>query len=197
MSCETIVRVSRLILPMCLALAFAQMALGQTAKPTDDRETIQALLIEVRSLRQVLQNLHELSLDTNRGRLLVDRIQAAQENIRRLNSSLEETRAALEKTQATIPRFTERHKLLESHAQLEVDQKKRAELEFEAKEIKQAVERYKASIDPQKEREQQLLTEIQNEKSKLQELETRLDGLERAIENDRQKIKNAKTNPNP
>lgn len=188
MNRKRIAWVSRLILLACLTLTIAQMAAGQTNKQPDDRETLQALLVEVRSLRQVLQSLHELSLDTNRGRLLVDRIQAARENIRRLNSSLDETRETLEKTQATVPRFTERQKLLESHAQLEVDQRKRAELEFEAKETKQAIERYKSAIDPLKEREQQLLTEMQNEKSKLEDLESRLDRLERAIENDRLKL---------
>jgi hypothetical protein len=177
-----------MVITFSLTLFAAQVALGQTTKQSDDRDTMQALLAEVRSLRQVLQDLHELSLDTNRGRLLMDRIQAGRENIRRLNVTLDETRATLEKTQGTVPRFIERQKLLESHAQLEVDQRKRAEMELEAREIKQSVERYKSMIEPLKEREQQLLTELQNEKAKLAELETRLDRLEGSIENDRLKL---------
>jgi len=187
-----IAAISRLILVVCLTVFVGQVALGQASKQPDDRETIPALLAEVRALRQALQSVHEMSLDTYRSRLLVDRIEAARENIRRLNSSLDELRQTIDKTQVTIPNFTEKVKLLESHAQLEVDQKKKAELEFEIKQHKQMLERYKSLIEPLKEREQQLVTELQNEKSKLEELENRLDRLERTIENDRLKLADEK-----
>lgn len=52
---------------------------------------------------------------------------------------------------------------------------------------------YKAQLDPLKEREQQLSAQLNSEKTKLDELENRLDLLERAIENDRQRLEVDKT----
>jgi hypothetical protein len=139
-------------------------------------------------LRQALQTLQRMSVDTYRSQLLVDRIRVNQEDIRRLTASLNETRELLVKTQATIPQFIERHKMLEARAQVEIDQSKKADIEFEARQMKDGVERYKSQIEPLKEREQQLTAELNMAKAKVEELENRLDSLERAIENDRQKL---------
>jgi predicted nucleic acid-binding Zn-ribbon protein len=173
----------------------APIAAGQDKKQLDDKETLQALLIEVRSLRQALETLQRMSLDTYRSQLLVDRIRVNREDVRRLTASLNETRDMLVKTQRTIPQFIDQQKLLENQAQVEVDQNKRGQLEFEARRTREAVEMYKSQIDPLKEREQQFSAELSSEKSKLDELESRLDLLERAIENDRQKLEGDKGAP--
>jgi len=77
---------------------------------------------------------------------------------------------------------------LENQVLLEADQQRRANLEFEVRRTKEGIEMYKSQIEPLKEREQQLAADLNTEKSKLQELESRLDLLERGIENDRQKL---------
>lgn len=176
-------------------LGLVPTANGQSSKEPDERTAIQDLLREVRMLRQALQTLQRMNLDTYRSQLLVDRIKASREDIRRLTTSLNETRDTLFKTQNTIPQFVERQKLFESQIQLEVDQQKRAQLEFELKRTRESVEIYKSQIEPLKEREQQLTADINAEKAKLQELESRLDLLERAIENDRQKLESDKPAP--
>ena len=176
-----------------LAVLFAGLALvpavsGQNNKQTEDKEAVQELLAEVRMLRQALQTLHRMNLDTYRSQLLSDRIRANREDIRRLASSLNETSETLAKTQNTIPQFVDRLKLLENQVLLEVDQQKRANLEFEVRRTKEGIERYKSQIEPMKEREQQLTADLNAEKAKLRELESRLDLLERSIENDRQRL---------
>ena len=176
-------------------LGLVQSVSGQNNKESEDKAAIHDLLVEVRMLRQALQTLHRMSLDTYRSQLLVDRIRANREDIRRLTSSLNETRDTLFKTQNTIPQFIDRQKLLESQVQLEVDQQRRAQLEFEVKQTREGVERYKSQIEPLKEREQQLSADLNAEKAKLQELESRLDLLERAIEDDRQKLEQEKPAP--
>lgn len=93
--------------------------------------------------------------------VLVDRIRANREDIRRLTSSLNETRDTLAKTQNTIPQFIDRVKLLESQVQLEVDQQRRNNLEFEVRQTKEGVERYKSQLEPLKEKEQQLSAELE------------------------------------
>ncbi|MEK6337424.1 MAG: hypothetical protein AABM67_21075 [Acidobacteriota bacterium] len=177
-----------LLVILFIWLGLVQSVSGQNNKESEDRAAIHDLLVEVRMLRQALQTLHRMSLDTYRSQLLVDRIRANREDVRRLTSSLNETRDTLFKTQNTIPQFIDRQKLLESQVQLEVDQQKRAQLEFELKRTREGIEMYKSQIEPLKEREQQMAADLNAEKAKLQELESRLELLERAIENDRQKL---------
>ena len=187
------VRTSLLLLIILFVwLGLVHSAYGQTNKESEDKAAIHDLLVEVRMLRQALQTLHRMSLDTYRSQLLVDRIRANREEIRRLTSSLDETRETLYKTQNTIPQFIDRQKLLESQAQLEVDQQKRAQFEFELRRTRESIERYKSQIEPMKEREQQLSADLNAEKAKLQDLESRLDLLERSIDNDRQKFEQDK-----
>jgi chromosome segregation ATPase len=181
-----------LIILLC-GFGLVQSASGQNNKQ-EEKAAIQDLLEEVRMLRQALQTLHRMNLDSYRSQLLVDRIRVNREDVRRLTSSLNETRDLLAKTQNTIPQFIDRVKLLESQVQLEVDQQRRNNLEFEVRRTKEGVENYKSQIEPLKEKEQQLSADLNAEKAKLQELESRLDLLERAIENDRQKLEDKPKN---
>jgi chromosome segregation ATPase len=178
----------RSIAVVLFSVCLVSIAAGQTTKPADDKDTLQALLKEVSMLRQALQTLQRMSVDTYRSQLLVDRVRVNREDMRRLTASLNETRDTLRRTQQTIPTFTEQVKMQETQLQLEVDPAKRAPLEFELKRTKDALENYKSQIDPLKEREQQLSAELNKEKAQLEELEGRLDLLERGIENDRQKL---------
>jgi chromosome segregation ATPase len=178
----------RLILAALFSLSLAQIAAAQTTKKPDDSETLQALLTEVRSLRLALQTLQRMSLDTYRSQLLVDRIRLSHEDVRRLTTSLNEARDLIAKTQSAIPQSIDRQKLLEGQAQLEADQKERAQLEFEARRAKESAEMYKAQLGPLNERELQLTADLNIAKQKLEELENRLESLERAIDNDRQKL---------
>jgi chromosome segregation ATPase len=178
----------RLITVVLFIVSGVSQAAAQTTKPADDKDTLQALLKEVSMLRQALQTLQRMSVDTYRSQLLVDRIRVNREDLRRLAASLNETRETLRKTQLTIPNFTDQVKMQETQVQLEVDQTKRAALEFELKRTRDALENYKSQIEPLKEREQQLTADLNAERSKLQDLESRLDLLERGIENDRQKL---------
>ena len=176
------------VITLLAGLNLVQGVKGQNNKPPEDKEVIQELLAEVRMLRQALQTLHRMNLDSYRSQLLSDRIRANREDVRRLTSSLNETRDTLAKTQNTIPQFVDRLKLLENQVLLEADQQRRANLEFEVRRTKEGIEMYKSQIEPLKEREQQLTADLNTERSKLQELESRLDLLERGIENDRQKL---------
>ena len=177
-----------LIFVTLLTLGIAPRTPAQNSKPNDGKDKFDELLAEVRMLRQALQTIQQINVDTYRSQLLVDRIRVNREDVRRLTNTLNETRDTLAKTQDTIPQFIEQQKLYEGQLQSEVEPKRRAQLEFELRRNKQMVEMYKSQIEPMKEREQQLTTDLNVEKAKLQELESRLDLLERSIENDRQKL---------
>jgi hypothetical protein len=111
-------------------------------------------------------------------------MRAHKEEVVRLTRTLEGVRDDIEKVEATIPRFIEQAKLMESRIDQETDANKRAQLEFEQKDKKQAVERYKSGLERQRDRERQLTNQLQAEQTKLSELEGRLDILEREIESE-------------
>jgi len=173
---------------VCLALSAA----GQNNKQPDDKQVLQALLTEVTLLRQALQTLQVMSLDTYRSQLMVDRIRANQEDVRHLTTSLNETRDTLAKIQTTIPRNLDDQKMLDGQIQTEVDPNKRAILELELKRSKDAVESYKSQAERLREREQELSSALRNAQTKLDDLENRLNLLERAMDNDREKLERDK-----
>ena len=175
-------------------LGATHLAAGQSKQP-DDRETLQSLLTEVRMLRQALQTLQRMSVDTYRSQLMVDRIRVIRDDVRRLAVSLNETRDMISKTQIQIPRTLDEQKLLEGQVPLEVDVNKRATLEFELKRAKEAGEMYKAQLERLRQREQEVSSDLRAEQTKLDELEGRLDLLERAIDNDREKLEREKPAP--
>jgi chromosome segregation ATPase len=181
-------RIVFLAISLLVCSGVAQSVAAQAKGDADEKQTMQELLVEVRMLRQALQTVQRMSIDTYRSQLLVDRIRVSHEDIRRLTDSLNSTRDTLAKTQSTIPQFIERQKLTESLLQAEVDLKRRTELEFELRRAKESIELYKSQIEPLKEREQQLANELNTVKAKAEDLENRLDMLERSIENDRQKL---------
>jgi predicted nucleic acid-binding Zn-ribbon protein len=181
-------RIVFLVVTLLFFMGATQSVFAQAKNESDDKQTMRELLVEVRMLRQALQTVQRMSIDTYRSQLLVDRIRVAREDIRRLTDSLNNTRDTLSRTQSTIPQFIERQKLTESLLQSEVDLKRRTELEFELRRAKESIEMYKSQIDPLKEREQQLINELNTAKAKAEDLENRMDLLERSIENDRQKL---------
>jgi chromosome segregation ATPase len=173
-------------------LCLTQFAAAQNSKQPDEKETLQALLTEVTLLRQSLQTLQRMSLDTYRSQLMVDRIRVHQEDVRHLTTDLNQTRDMMAKIQTTIPRNIDDQKMLEGQIQMEVDPNKRAVLELELRRSKEAVESYKSQTERLKEREQELSSALRNAQTKLDDLENRLNLLERAIDNDREKLERDK-----
>jgi predicted nucleic acid-binding Zn-ribbon protein len=155
-------------------------------KTSEPDPTIKSLLNEVRLLRQTLQN---TGLNAYRSQILLERIKISNEQVVRLTQALSETRDQMEKTALTIPRMGEQQKVLETMVEAEVDLAKRARMEFEVKDIKHSIERYRTELDRMKEREQQQTTQLREEQSKLSDLETRLQRLEDQIENEIQRLK--------
>jgi len=177
----------KVIAMIVFVLGATHVAAGQSKQP-DDRETLQSLLTEVRMLRQALQTLQRMSVDTYRSQLMVDRIRVIRDDVRRLAVSLNETRDMISKTQIQIPRTLDEQKLLEGQVPLEFDSNKRATLEFELKRAREAGEMYKAQLERLRQREQEVSSDLRAEQTKLDELEGRLDLLERNIDNDREKL---------
>ncbi len=179
----TIRKTALLSLLATLFLCFVSVneSLGQAAKQSDDNQTLKMLLNEVTLLRKTLQR---TGMNTYRSQIILERMRAHNEQVVRLTRLLEEAREMMEKTEGTIPRTIEQAKIMESMIQQETDAVKRAQLELEHKDMKSAADRYKALLERQREREQQLAVQLRAEQVKLSEMESRLDALEREIENE-------------
>jgi predicted nucleic acid-binding Zn-ribbon protein len=175
----------RLITLFILCFISSISAKAQSTKQPDDNRAFQSLMNEVRLLRQTLQR---TGLNAYRSQIIVERLRAHAEKSERLSRMLEDIRNEIEKIEMTIPRMVEQDKILESQVEQEPDLKKRARLEFEIKNIKQNIEHYKQRLERQRERELQLSTQLRAEQTKLGELESRLDGLEREIENEIERL---------
>ena len=177
-----------LILVLLFTFCITQSTAAQNTKEADDKQVLQSLLSEVTMLRQAMQTMQRMSVDTFRSQLLVERVRLQREDVQAMTSALDETRDSLEKTARTIPSFIDRQKVMETYIQQETDAFKRAKVELELKQNKESVENYKIQLERLRTREQEMASQLQLGKNKLEELEGRLDLLERSIENDRERM---------
>ena len=174
------------LLLFTILCCFSQASAQNEPKAPEADPTIKSLLTEVRLLRQTLQS---TGLNAYRSQILIERIKITNEQVIRLSQALSEVREDLEKTELTIPRMAEQQKTLETMIESEVDPAKRAKMEFEIKDLKRSVDRYKVLLERAKEREQQQATQLREEQSKLSDLEMRLQRLEDQIESEIQRLK--------
>ena len=154
---------------------------AQSTKPAEENQTLQSLLIEVRQLRLTMERAR---LEAYRSQIILERIRTANQQVDRLTQNLARTREENEKFEQTIPSFEEREKLVAAEFQQETDVTRRARLELELKDHRRAIEQYKTLLSRGREREQQLVNEVRMNQMKLNELEGRLDLLEREIDSE-------------
>jgi predicted nucleic acid-binding Zn-ribbon protein len=176
-----------------LGVLFVSAVFGQTEKATEENQTMRTLLSEVRQLRKTMQT---TLLNAYRGQIILERMRLANEQVEKMVQKLEVARDEVEKIERTIPRMDEQTKVMETVMQQETDPGKRAKLEFEFKDTRQQVERYKVLLSRAREREQQLSTELRASQARLTELESRLDLLEREIENEIERLRSEYKQPN-
>ena len=183
----------RLICVCFFGVLVVSAAQAQTEKPAEENQTLRTLLSEVRQLRKTMQT---AGLNAYRGQIILERIRLANEQVERMAQKLESAREDLEKIERTIPREEEESKVLETLLAQETDIGKRAKMEFEIKENKQQAERYKTLLSRAREREQQLSTELRAHQARLTDLNSRLDLLEREIENEIDRLRSENKQPN-
>lgn len=170
-----------------LLLGFLSIPLscfGQST-PTES-QTLQALLNEVRQLRQDLQT---TTAAAQRAQILLYRVQAQESIVRRVQERVDNTQSKLTQTQ------TEEKRLATALKQYD-DSSSRDENPANQKEIEQVIAGLKSGLEIQsanEQEEQTKLTEAQEElrieQAKLAELEDHLELLEKALEN-RQAVNN-------
>lgn len=167
------------VLLFSLSLPMLESAVqAQTPSAPDDQRLIKALLDEVRLLRQAFQR---LNLNAYRSQILVERIRAQNDKVRRLTRSVEEARDELAETLSSANQIIERVKSAESTTENEPNAKQRAQMQY-------MLDIHKQREQGLREREQRLSEQLRLEQAKLDDFESRLDALEREIITEAQRL---------
>jgi chromosome segregation ATPase len=175
------------LLAGCLAI-FPGLALGQSNKPAGDDQTLRSLIKEVHELRLTLQRTNLLAY---RSQITVGRIRAERERIDRVARQLESVRDEIAGIELEIPRMADRLKDIEADASAESSDERRKGLEAERKDLKARIDQHKQRDAQLHEREVQLSTELTSERAKLDDLDYRVEALDRELEDEAKRERSA------
>lgn len=157
----------------------AQSSNRATETTSADQQILQALLSEVRQLRLTLQR---TNISVFRTQLMIERLRMQQERVDRLTRQLEENQNELTGAGLSRSQLTERSQDLESQIKAEQDAGRRAQLDAQYKELKYIMEQQTERETQLRARQVQLTTQLQTERAKLDEIDSRLEALERELE---------------
>ena len=164
-----------------LSTGAVQAQTGNRAAETtaDEQPVLQALLSEVRQLRLTLQR---ANLNVFRAQIMIERLRTQQERVDRLARQLEENQNEITGSSLSRSQLTERSQDLESQIKAEQDASRRAQLEAQSKELKYIMDQQTDQETQLRARQAQLSTQLQTERAKLDEIDSRLEILEREME---------------
>lgn len=148
-----------------------------TAGP--DSAAWQALLVEVRQLRQAVERVTTLMPQTQ---ILLERTQLQQQRVETLRRQLEAVRDQAAHSAGEVNGLAEEVKQAELRATQETDPKVRRDLEEHVKGAKALIEENNLHSQQFQERVAELDSQLRIEQSKLDDLDQRLDKLERLFE---------------
>jgi DNA repair exonuclease SbcCD ATPase subunit len=167
-----------------LALSFLLISPAAFAQsPSTDSQTLQALLAEVRQLRQELRT---TTVAAQRVQILLYRLQLQEAAVERAQRRADDARSALSQTQAEV-------KMLVSGIKQTEDKVSNAQNPVERKRQEDLLATFKAELESQQNSEQQSQTreseaeqDLRAEQTKLNALQDQLDRLDESLEDPNQ-----------
>lgn len=163
----------------CFSSTLAQALSSQTVKREDDSELIKALLSEVRELRMTLQR---NSVTSYRAQITLERLRLQQTRVEALAREQREVQSSIKNAEQAFPISAEDLIEVERVASAAATPAERAQKEMEMKMMKKMIERGKQEAQDLRQREAQIILNLQTEQAKLNELNDRLEELERELE---------------
>ena len=145
----------------------------------DDAQLLQALLREVTQLRLELR---QAIANTYRAQVALERMRQQQDRINRLTTLLEAIRDQANTLRSSQSQIADHLKAIETQLGQEADPINRANLERQAKDFRDLLQRQSQMEQQQREREAQMTMQLQAEQAKLNELNDRLDLLDREMD---------------
>lgn len=155
---------------------------SNSGSASKDSQTLQALLREVRELRQ---DLRTATIASERAQILLTRLQAQQQAVTAAQKELDQARSQLNQTE-------NRHRNIQRQIQYYTDQDtedttpdpaKRQSLEQEINRMKASLQEAETQRDGLQANETRAKDELQVEQSKLDALQNELDQIDRALAN--------------
>jgi chromosome segregation ATPase len=153
--------------------------LAQTIKPTesvpaDHDQTLRQLLNEVHELRLAVQR---ATVNNSRFQMLVERVKVQQSHVEAIRRQLDNIRSQLADMRNAMPRIEQRISDANELAERTTDSNQRWELASQIKLMKGELERLALESERLREREAAIDTEMQTNQAKLNELNSQLDAL--------------------
>ncbi|HUJ23907.1 MAG TPA: hypothetical protein VLX58_20370 [Bryobacteraceae bacterium] len=163
---------TRLTVLLCFCLA------ARAQSPASESQTIQTLLAEVHQLRLALERSSQIA---PRIQIAVERIKLQQEQVSRTARQLDDLRRDLEKGHSEQARVQQRMQAADNQANQSTDPNQRRDLDDLMKMLKMEAEQGEKSLQQMQAREGELAGQFQTDQSRLNELNDRLDQLEREL----------------
>jgi chromosome segregation ATPase len=167
------------VLALLNLLLFSTASLGQTTP--NDSQTLQALLSEVRQLRQELQT---TIIASQRAQILIYRVQGQEAAVERASMRLEEARERLARTEDERKHLASEVKQVEDfigNNENSVAQRKQFEERLPL--IKERLESLDGDKQQNQSREIEAEQLLRTEEARLGDLREQLDGLDKTLEN--------------
>ena len=164
---------------MLAFLLFSTPSFGQTAP--NDSQTLQALLSEVRQLRQDLQT---TVIAAQRTQILLYRLQGQEAAVARASQRLEEAREMLAGAQSqrkNLATEIKQHEAFISNTENPLTQRK--EFENRLSEDRARLELFESQEQQEQTRELEAEQQLRTEESRLSDLRDQLDQLDKTLEN--------------
>jgi len=149
------------------------------AQPAQSEQTMQALLSEAHQLRLAIQR---ANLNTYHAQITVERMKLQQQRVDRLSDQLNDIRHQLADTRKALSQKSTELRTVEMTNAQETNAAQRAEREVSIKAYKFEIEELNQKEQQQQGYETQLIAQLQIEQAKLNELNERLDTLQRELE---------------
>lgn len=167
-------------------LLFSRASFAQAA-PTDS-QTLQALLLEVRQLRQDLQT---TTIAAQRTQILLYRLQGQEAAVARASQRLEEVREMLAGAQAERKHLAAEIKQHEEIIGKENSPEQRKLLEDRLPEEKARLESFESQEQQEQAKELDAEQQLRTEESKLSNLHDQLERLDKTLENATRRVGNS------
>jgi chromosome segregation ATPase len=174
-----------------LIAAFVLIALGylsetsvlnaqvtKPVEPQEDKQVLRALLDEMRQLRMALQRSNAVN---HRLQITVERLRLQQGRVDSVTRSLENMRSRITDLKTNRPQMEEQIKYAEELMVRATEQNRREEIEYQLKEMKARLASWARDEEQLRERETALVSELQIEQSKLNELNGQLENMIRQL----------------
>lgn len=171
---------SALLINLVLIASVSGQA-SQAASPagSSDTQILQELVSEVRQLRLALMRTSTIS---SRLQITLQRVQLQQNQVNAISDRLASVRNEIARLQTEQTQASGNLSDIDGRIEQEQNPNTQKVLQSEQKHMKALVEQKSRAIQDETSREGELAASLQSEQSKLNELQTRLDSLEKSME---------------